>query len=534
MRSRSTAFVRLVSFFAITLIFICRLSAGETVPPAYSENTVTGFADIHIHQMAEFAFGGAWLYGSHEGAEEEALAKCTGGHIFGGDHARTKYGPLNEFLGKVPGSDGDTGWHFYKKYGYPQYTGWPRWDTIAHHQVWEGHLKQAYESGLRFYVMSAVDFKYLCDVMPKGNRKPGLICDEMASVDVQLQAAHEFADQRDWVEIAQTPEHAREIINSGKLAMLLAIEVSSLFDDDDWSERLDYYYFHYKVRSIQVGHQLDNRFTGVAPHHFIFKLFQFLDDLGSGDSDPGFELDDNGKNVLGLTDEGTALIQAMMEKKMFVDIAHLSERAVDGIYEILATNNYYPMVLSHGHLRSIMMDEKQEEEKTTPDNVIRMIRETGGIMGLRTGSEQVKTYEPSGVPNDCDGSSKSFAQAYQYGAKGLKVNIAFASDMNGFIQQLRPRFGDTDETCAASGENSRRNSQQASQTDMLGTSFDIQGFGHIGLEGDIINDLKLFGVDTAGLENSAETFIQVWERCYDSDRTGPLDTSDFDTSGIID
>lgn len=495
---------------------------------------VTGFADIHVHQMAEYAFAGAWFYGSHKGPESEALKRCTGGHIFGGDHARTKYGPLNEFLGKVPGSDGDTGWHFFKRDGYPYYTGWPRWDTIAHQQVWEGHLKQAFASGLRLYMMSAVDFKYLCDAMPSSNRKPGLTCNEMASADVQLRAAHDFAAQRDWVAIAGTPGEAREIINSGRLAMILAVEVTRLFDDDGWAERLDYYYHHFKVRSIQVGHQLDNRFTGVAPHHFIFKLFQFLDDLGSGSADPGFNLDGNGKNILGLTNEGKALVRAMMEKQMIIDIAHLSERAVDDVYGIARETAYYPIVLSHGHLRSIMMDDKQTEEKTTPDRIIRMIRETGGMMGLRTGAEQVKTYQGAGVPNDCDGSSKSFAQAYQYGTKGLKVNIAFASDMNGFIQQLRPRFGNADETCAASGDTARRDSQQAAQSQMLGTPFDYQGFGHIGLERDIIEDLKQFGVDTSGLENSAETFIQVWERCYDDGRTGPLDTSDFNTSGIID
>lgn len=41
---------------------------------------------------------------------------------------------------------------------------------------------------------------------------------------------------------------------------------------------------------------------------------------------------------------------------------------------------------------------------------------------------------------DCDGSTKSFAQAYEYGiSKGIPT--AFGSDFNGFIQQLRPRFG---------------------------------------------------------------------------------------------
>jgi len=221
-----------------------------------------------------------------------------------------------------------------------------------------------------------------------------------------------------------------------------------------------------------------------------------------------------------------------MEKNMIIDISHMSERAVRDLYEIARDMDYYPLVLSHGHLRSIMMNEKQKEEKTTPDYIIRMIRETGGMIGLRTGAEQVKTYSHSGVPNDCDGSTKSFAQAYQYGVKGLRVDIAFASDFNGFIQQLRPRFGGENETCGASGNAATVKAQRLQQTGRLGTALDNRGFGNIGLEGDIISELRNFGVNTSGLESSAETFLQVWERCYNDDRIGPLDTSDMDTSGI--
>ncbi|MCP4163135.1 MAG: peptidase M19 [Deltaproteobacteria bacterium] len=531
---KSVVYYVTVSLLVVSLIIGSNNINAEVKKKDVSVTTVSGFADIHTHQMAEYAYGGAWYYGSHKGSEDVALEKCTGGHIFGGDHARTKYGVLNEFLGKAPGTEGDTGWHFYKKSGFPDYTGWPRWDSIAHQQMWEGHLKQAHDSGLSLYVMSAVDFKNLCNTMPKSNIKPGLKCDDMSNIDVQLQAANDFAAERDWVEIATSPAEARKIINDGKLAMILAIEVSAIFANDDWEESLDYYFNYYKVRSIQIGHQLDNRFTGVAPHHFIFKLFQILNDIGSGDSSIGFELDEKGKNVLGLTTEGKALVKGMIQKNMIIDIAHLSERAVDDVYDISVENNYYPLVLSHGHLRSIMMDEKQEEEKTTPDNIIKMIIETGGMMGLRTGAEQVKTYVNSGVANNCDGSTKSFAQAYQYATKGLKVNIAFGSDFNGFIQQLRPRFGNSKETCAASGDTSRRDSQQDSQVNKIDTPFDYQGFGHIGLESNIINELKMFGVDTSGLENSAETFCKVWERNYDSNRTGPLDTSGFNTGGIID
>jgi len=495
----------------------------------YAGEPVQGFADIHTHQMAEYSFAGAWIYGSHKGPLDESLHQCTGGSIWGGDHARTNFGVLNEFLGQIPGTWGDTGVHFGKKYGYPFYTGWPRWDTIAHQQMPEDYLKHAHENGLNLYVMSAVDFKPLCDTMPKKNMKPGLKCNEMSSVDVQLQAAKDFAAQRDWVKIARSPEEARNIINSGKLAMILAIEVTDLFDNDDWQKRLDYYY-SIGVRSIQLGHQLNNRFTGVAPHHWIFKVFQFLRNAGIGDPrlDDYIYLVTNGKkNPHGLTTEGRALVEAMMDKNMIIDISHMSEVAVRDLYAIAKARNYYPMVLSHGHLRAIMMGEKQLEEKTTPNEFIKYIKETGGMIGLRTGPDQVKTYPDSVVPNDCDGSTKSFAQAYQYGTSGLKVNIAFASDFGGFIQQLRPRFGPKGETCGASNNDSIVKSQTAKQTNRLGSPLDYQGFGHIGLEGDIITELQHFGVNTSGLENSAEALIQVWERCGDKNRTGPLPTSDM-------
>lgn len=139
--------------------------------------------------------------------------------------------------------------------------------------------------------------------------------------------------------------------------------MTKLFDDDNWAERLNYYYDHYHVRSIQLGHQLDNRFTGVAPHHFIFKLFQFIDNINNGDTNLGFDLDSEGKNKKGLTSEGKELIRAMMDKKMIIDIAHMSERAVLDLYDISAEYDYYPFILSHGHLRSIMLDKKQKQEK---------------------------------------------------------------------------------------------------------------------------------------------------------------------------
>jgi microsomal dipeptidase-like Zn-dependent dipeptidase len=397
---------------------------------------------------------------------------------------------------------------------------------LAHVTVWEGHLRSALERGLNLMVVSAVNFKPLCQTMPSGNRKPGMTCEDMDAVDLQIDKAWQFVAQRDWVDIALTPADARRIVAEGKLALVLAVEVTELFGEGDWRAQLDDY-FDRGVRSIQWAHQLDNRFTGVAPHHWIFKFFQFLD------RGTGFELDDEGRNVRGLTEEGVALARAMMDKGMILDVAHLSERAIMDLEPLVVERGHYPVNLSHGHFRTIMMDNKQDEEKTTPDWVVRLIRQTGGMVGLRSGPEQVKTYARSGVPNNCDGSSRSFMQAYTYGDLGLKVDLAFVSDFMGFIQQLRPRFGGNQETCAASGDNNRRDTQQAVQHRPTGTPLDVDGFGHIGLEPDVLLEMRNHGVDTANLERSVETFIRVWERGLSPSRTGPLPVDDMDTSGVL-
>lgn len=495
--------------------------AGTAVP----SGPVPGFADFHIHQLAEYGYAGAWYWGSHTGAEASALAACSGGDLLGGDHARTKLGPLDEFLGQIEGSSGDTGLHQRKRNGHPLYDGWPRWDSIAHQAVWEGQLLEAHRRGLNLYLMSAVNFRPLCELMPPDNQVPGFGCDDTAAVERQLLAAWRFDAQHDWVEIARSPVEARRIIGQGKLAMILAVEISDLMSAGDWRPQADRYH-DLGVRSIQFAHQLDNRFAGVAPHHWIFKFFQLLD------RGQPFELDDDGRNVLGLTADGAAFARYLMDRGLIIDVAHLSERGVQDLAAIAVERGHYPINVTHGHLRSIMRADKQDEEKTTPDWIARLIRETGGVFGLRSGPEGVRSYPRSGVANDCDGSTKSFAQAFAYGSAGLGLDIAFASDFNGFIQQLRPRFGNPDETCGAAPNAEERARQQSLQATPSHSALDRDGFGHIGLEPVVLDELRALGLDVRGLEQSAERVIRMWERCLDPERSGPLPTADFDTSGI--
>lgn len=582
-RSASPAFV---------LLFACKAPAPSTTDSEGSSGTsgdttaasssgaltgepdlppLAGVADLHLHMFAEEAFGGGWFHGSHAGPGEVALAPCDGGDP--GDHGRLREdlapllgacegmtleeladlvplvgvlaapgsgGVVSEFVSSVPGSAGDTGEHGDRSAGWPGLEGWPRWDAIAHQQVWEEHLHAAYEAGLRLQVMSAVSLDWLCRALPDENvARPQ--CDEMDDVRLQLEMAHEFVKTHDWAEVALSAADARRIVEEDRMALVLSVEASHIFGEGDWRAGLDELYA-LGVRTLQPVHQLDNRFGGAAPHNPIFHVAQYAESchvdmdcgLTEGGVTLGFDVDADCKNTRGLTDEGKALVAEMMARGMLVDVAHLSEKGVGDVRDLAVERDYYPIYISHGHLREVMVPARQREEKTTPAWIVRVLRETGGMMGLRTSHEEMSTYEGSAVPNTCHGSTRSFAQMYDFGRLGLKLPVALGSDLNGFIQQTRPRFGR--DACSASFTTEGRcqaREEAASGAPPLGTPFDEVGLGHIGLLDDLLDDLDLLGSDTAPLRGSADTFVRMWERAS-GPRTGPADPADdLDAGGVV-
>lgn len=550
---------------AITMLHACA-PIEEDAPGELAQTqqglAVPGFAELHHHMFAEQAFSGGWFHGSHTGT----LARCDGGAPES-DHARVRMDLSNmlnlcpssggvdlstnpilkalfgiggavgsEFIGKIEGTQGDTGLHLGRREIPSE---WPRWDTIAHQQSWEGWLRQAKDGGMSLVMVSLVSNEFLCKVLPYQNIERS--CDEMADIERQLQMARDFDARTDWVEIALSPAHARQIISAGRLAMVLSIETSKLFGTRDWRTELDRFYSQ-GVRSIQPVHQLDNRFGGAALHNAIFQAGQFLEnchidfDCGvtTGSFTLGFDVDSSCRNVKGLTAEGRALVQALMSKGMLVDIAHMSERSVQDAFALAQANAYYPLMISHGHFREVMSPDLADDEKTTPAWVVRYLRQTGGMFGLRTAHDETRAYTRSGVANNCQGSTRSVAQAYEFGRQGLKVNMAFGADLNGFIQQTRPRFG-SHGACSA-GFQAEADAQAYQQTlsapGRLGTEFDEKGLAHIGLLPDLLRDLRNLGANTAGLESSSETFIRMWERA-NSARSGMADpASDIDTTGV--
>jgi microsomal dipeptidase-like Zn-dependent dipeptidase len=167
-------------------------------------------------------------------------------------------------------------------------------------------------------------------------------------------------------------------------------------------------------------------------------------------------------NTRGLTGRGQFAIQNLMNRGMIIDIDHMSERAANetlNLAEACTVNGLqgYPVVSSHTTFRELkkgrgeMGNPSREdahkyphESDKSPDQVER-IRALGGMVGVQTIPSDVHDYSgtlSTRVPNDCPGSSKSWAQMYLYAVEKMGgKGIGIGTDFNGLAGDLGPRFG---------------------------------------------------------------------------------------------
>src|SRR5215831_13725549 len=195
-------------------------------PPVFSPQLMPsmGFADLHNHQFAYLGFGGRAFVGSAFGDIRTALENCTLVH-----------GPAGalDLLGNIVSFVYETGvgpWND----GYPHFTGWPHWKSLTHQAVYEDWLKRALDGGLRLMVMMAVNNEEASQAV---EHAAGRTCNDMEAVDLQLAEAKKMQAYIDgknngdgWYKIVDSPQQAREVINAGKLAVVLGIEVDHLFN----------------------------------------------------------------------------------------------------------------------------------------------------------------------------------------------------------------------------------------------------------------------------------------------------------------
>jgi microsomal dipeptidase-like Zn-dependent dipeptidase len=513
------------SLLAAGLIAVALAMPIEAAP-------VQGYVDLHSHLAGEYAFGGGWFWGTVEGPMDWAVRRCDG-NFPTPSHAASAFPIVSEFLGA------DTGWHLGRRRGYdrrrcryflgfipvpgtcprPHFEHWPKWDAIAHQQMWNGWLEQAHQRGLRVMVVSLVESNFLCTNTRAVTRR--FDCDEMASVRRQAAYIRDFASRNSArVGIATSPQQARALIAQGKLALVLSVEVTRLFPHGDFIAQLDDLRAM-GVSSVQIAHHADNRFAGAAPIPKLMNaanqsellwsiLLGFPVDMTDideiecrdGAGNTGSCNGDTRLNVQGLTPDGDVLVRAMMDRGMLVDVAHLSRHAFRDVYAIAHQRGDYPLLYSHAHMWDTISPDEERHEKYIRADEIAMITGTGGMIGLRTGPESTVSYGP--VENRCQGSTRSFAQSLTY-AVDHGLNVGFGADFNGFIEQLKPRYNllgcrtDFREIVAAGGP----------------TELQKKGLAHVGLLPELMTDLRSVGVPVSyvdHLNRSAESFLLMWER----------------------
>ena len=606
------------------------------VPQAVAEGTpVWGFADLHAHQFANLGFGGTQFSGSPwdpDGitfalpacgftedfatvgplGEPTASIPLTGVPIHGPLHALD---PLGLAAGNSLGLS-NFGVTPPPVLGLPDpsrsFEGWPKWSSPNHQRMYYKWLERAWKGGLRLMIVQAVNNEVSCrtgatrsDPVYGDNPWDPVAaslwgCNDMDAVDRQIQAARDLEEAIDveaggtglgWYRIVTSAAQARQVMSQGKLAVVLGIEVDSLFDcqrgfctEADVDAELQRYY-DLGVRHAYPIHLFNNDFGGTTHYFDAFNVanfavtgsfiqsydcsaegfaFQgavsanqdlllglFLSRFGFPAPLPTGNAADC--NQLGLTALGEYLVRRMIDKRMFIDLDHLSFRGVNAVLDI-AESEQYPVLATHVGLLDLKEGGNRSERYWTAGQLQR-VRDLGGVVAPILIPGEVRAHQENGAPviaNDCKGSSKEWVQSYLAAVQAMSgssylVGVGYGSDFNGMTQALAPRFETpgtpADETDACEGDtdagpqgsrvtypfNAHGTTGTFEQQVTGGRTFDYNedGVAHVGLIPDFVEDLKRIGLTDQQLEpffRSAEAFLQMWER-IDARGTAPPRTT---------
>ncbi len=514
-------------------------ATGTPAKGATSFGRVGGLVEGHMHWMTFEYLGGRFHCGrpwSPYGIQY-ALPDCSSIEGPQGSAA-----PFQNFLNYgSPESPHDTS-------GYPELTAWSNSNLTYEGTYWRW-IQRAWMGGLRLMVMGVNENRILCEL--QANRETN--CNEMDTVRRGLKDMHELQDYVDaqaggpgkgFFKIVTNPYDARRVINQGRMAVVLEIEVSEPFDCHGWDQpscnqaqvdrELDEMY-GLGVRSMLLLNKFDNPLTGVrfddgpvgvlinganklsagsywsartctGPLHdnTIYQpneqvgaqLSALLTSAGiTGGTAPAYPPGPH-CNTRGLTDLGRHVVNAMMDKHMIVNPDHMSQAGVAETLSLLEARRYSGVISPHG-----WMD---------PGNWPR-IWKLGGIAfpGHSAADDYVKEwqkYRPRQTPYD-------FGWGYGADLGGLSHQPVASSDGKSFTYPFKSYDGKVTFDRQKTGDR----------------TFDYgkEGVAQYGLYADWFNDLQRLGGKQLANDmwDGAEAYLEMWERadgirtpkCADSD-----------------
>jgi microsomal dipeptidase-like Zn-dependent dipeptidase len=261
--------------------------ASDVTPPepAPVRTPIVGFADTHVHQFSNLAFGGLEVWGSPVDPTFDAVAylanpaaaaaralpdsdfvyltsaqaadylgpadapaivpplgeKCDDGHCWDQCPAGTGVSGNPCWRIAIHGDGGNAdllnnviaGPSGHGIRGYPDFDGWPSFDIVTAQQVYWEWLKRAHDRGMKLMAMLAVNNAVLCRLGP---HRASFGCGDDDSVTRQIQGAKDLERYIDSVsggpgmgfyKIVYNSAEARDAIDNGKLAVVLGVEVDT-------------------------------------------------------------------------------------------------------------------------------------------------------------------------------------------------------------------------------------------------------------------------------------------------------------------
>ena len=505
------------------------IMGGET-----SFQEVRGYLDAHLHMMAFEFLGGRARCGRpwHRFGVQHALVDCPD-HEPGG-HGAALEAVLTKFRTNPATGHSTDGW--------PTFEGWPVHWGYTHEQVYYKWMERAWRGGLRMFTNLLVDNGQLCKIYPFKRNS----CNEMDGVRLQAKRINQLQDYIDaqsggpgegWFRIVTDPFQAREVINDGKLAVVLGIEVSVPFDcnetngqaacdttaiDQGLQEVWDL-----GVRQMELVNKFDNALSGVAGDsgdtgmvvnvgnrgetgHF-WKMETCTEEDGHAHDKPQRNVQDETPNFTGrdalvggimaitgasgaaplypkgphcniadLSPLGKHMIERMAEMGMLFDPDHMSARAQTQALDLLEELDYPGVVSSHSW---------------SNDTIYPRIHELGGV---------VTPYA---------GGSEDFVHAWRhqklFAGDDSYFGIGYGSDMNGFGSQGGPREG-INYPFEGFGGVTVHKQQSGTKT----YDYAVDGVAHYGMYPDWIEDLRLLAGDeiVEDMSKGPEAYLRMWEQ----------------------
>ncbi len=284
-------------------------ATGDVQKTTFDDGDLYGIVDTHSHILSNFGFGGGGIF--HGGAfhrlgVEHALGSCEANHgvmgkkdFFGfafdtsGPNATDLSGLIGDLLmGELSVDNHVTD-------GYPEFTEWPdARRRSTHQQQYYRWLERAHLAGLRLVVQHATTNSAICTFTAgTGIQSVRYACDDMVGVDRIIDETYNMERYIDaqaggpgegFFRVVQSPAEAREVIGGGKMAVILGIETSDLFDcrlspnatgpvcDADYVRSQLDAYFARGVRAIFPVHKYDNAFSAGDGDRAFIELGNFV------------------------------------------------------------------------------------------------------------------------------------------------------------------------------------------------------------------------------------------------------------------